>query len=237
MVENNCLQIPNDKAEDYLLWIDATAIYGNDFQISQLLSIAKLRKRSIATFSRFFTNNADNNKYILLESSSSCPRILPAETLQSSATLLGAYCILDRSDREEIIDSLLSKDSQRIIGAISANEWHGLEMSSSWEAGDWYQKEQKESSAVLKLALSKSELPERFRRADLWHYDMQRKEHPVYKTSYSAIGHKVPSQHDLVTVYHGIKGGLQGIATGKKKVTGLKTMMQVSKVHDSLNGW
>ena len=122
---------------------------------------------------------------------------------------------------------------------LQREDWHGVEVPEFWCSESWSRQHREDLKENFKKLRPREDLPERFRKAGLWSYDMKISEHPVYQTSYGVLGRKPPSQHDLVTVYKGIIGGLDGMEGPKSRRTGLRTGLRKSKVQHShsLGAW
>lgn len=248
----------------FFLWIDASKIYGENFQLAPILDVVILRKKNISGFvrnhSEISTESFGNCLPVRLDNNEICPR-LKVSKFQTQIEGLGDEYSKEISEKAKLKDfpqayivpllisevlestniSMCSQkspeDTQYWWSKLNETEMFGMEIGRIYTAEQWEREICEKQSAILDVKASKESLPERFQNAALWDYEMVKKQHPVYTTSSGVFGQKAPSQHDLVTQYSAIKGGLNGYGNANSRRTGLRTGMLLSKVHQSLDGW
>lgn len=191
--------------EAYILWTDASKVYGDSFNLGHLLQTAILRQRPLAAILR--SPSIDYQSYkvdfpvVRLDSPNICPKIAfrnsPVSTSDSvndvystasggsdEAFALPMVAFSSSQTSSEGFSKAMNSAEVCNLHMCSQGEWFGFELGRIWTAEAWFKDRQEEERLILQANQPKQVLPERFRSSALWDYRMVRKEHPGLCRSY-----------------------------------------------------
>lgn len=224
-----------------LLFIDAAWVVGDDFSLSRLIALARLRAKDVALICRTeaASKHAQSAVPAFTADHSRCPLLSEQQgNLQAdkAACVVLPCVVLTEASYQRFRGE---KGVRLLQQLLAGGQLYGAEVANAWTAEDWLQQATARNAAAAdesRQLEAASEVPGRFKDAGRWSYQCRKQEHPVYTTSSALYGSEPPSQHDLPMRWSGIKSGLiDGVPA--KRSSSLRTSIRRSKVHQALEGW